>query len=63
MFVNKFITTYSILNDYNKKLLDTLINNREALIKNVTIVLPDTGNELMGKLKLLQSEADYKAGK
>ena len=42
IFLGKFISTYTVLNTYNKTLLDTLINNQEALIKNVTIVLPDS---------------------
>lgn len=61
VFVDKFIATYSTLNAYNKTLLDTLINNREALVKDVTIVLPDSGTELMKKLQLVKTEAEFKA--
>lgn len=42
VFLSKFISTYSVMNTYNKVMLDTLINNKEALIKNVTVVLPDS---------------------
>lgn len=61
VFLGKFVATYQTLNSYNKLLLDTLINNREALIKNVTVVLPDSGTTLMRQLNLLKSEAEWKA--
>lgn len=62
VFVNRFISTYQRLNDYNKRLLDTVINNREALIKNAKIVLPDSGTDLLRRMDLVESEAEYKAG-
>lgn len=61
VFLGKFIATYQTLNNYNKTLLDTLINNREALIKNVTVVLPDSGANLMKPLNLIKTEAEWKA--
>jgi len=61
VFLSKFIATYNTMNTYNKTLLDTLINNREALIKNVTIVLPDSGTNLMKQLNLVKTEAEWKA--
>jgi len=42
IYINKFLIDYSYLNDYNKKLLDTLINNKEALVKEAYVVIPDT---------------------
>ena len=42
VFIGKFIQSYTVLNDYNKVFLDTLLNNKDALIKNVTVVLPDS---------------------
>jgi DNA repair exonuclease SbcCD ATPase subunit len=42
VFVNKFILSYTTLNNFNKIFLDTIINNKDALIKNVTVVLPDS---------------------
>lgn len=62
VFLEKFISTYQILNAYNKTLLDTLINNQEALIKNVTVVLPDSGTNLMKQLNLVKTEAEWKSG-
>jgi Rps23 Pro-64 3,4-dihydroxylase Tpa1-like proline 4-hydroxylase len=61
VFLGKFVSTYQTLNAYNKTMLDTLINNREALIKNVTVVLPDSGTSLMKQLNLVKTEAEWKA--
>jgi hypothetical protein len=62
IFLGKFSQTYTILNQYNKILLDTLINNKEALIKNATVVLPDSGSQLLRKLQLIKTEAEWKSG-
>jgi hypothetical protein len=43
IFINKFLNNYAILNEYNKRVLDTLINNKEIIIKNSQVVIPDTG--------------------
>lgn len=61
VFLGKFIDSYTLLNEYNKVMLDTLINNREALIKNVTIVLPDSWTNLMKKFELVKTEAEFKS--
>ena len=58
IFLDKFTAMYTSLNAYNRKLLDTLTSNREALIKNVTVVLPDSGNDFMNKLNLLKKASD-----
>ncbi|HRI35587.1 MAG TPA: hypothetical protein PK765_00485 [bacterium] len=63
VFLSKFAATYTTLNNYNKVLLDTLINNKEALVKRATIVFPDSGTNLLQSLKLVESEADYKANR
>jgi len=42
IYINQFLREYSLLNDYNKKLLDTLINNKNAIIKEAYVVIPDT---------------------
>ena len=60
VLLNKFIESYAILNQYNKQLIDTLINNRDALIKGATVVLPDSGSELLPGLDLLVTESQYK---
>lgn len=60
-YVERFQRGYTILQTYNKKILDTLINNRNAIIKQVVVVIPDSGTELIKKLNLISTEADYKA--
>lgn len=60
-FLEKFSSSYNTLQGENAKILDTLINNREAIIKRATVVVPDSGTELMRKLNLIQTEAEYKA--
>lgn len=61
VFLGKFIQSYKLLNDYNKVLLDTLINNKEALIKNVTVVIPDSWSNLLKKFEIVKTEAEFKA--
>lgn len=62
VFLDKFVATYQALNAYNLKLLSTIDNNKEALIKNVTVVLPDSGSEFMKKLELLRNQSDAAQG-
>jgi hypothetical protein len=59
-YIERFQRGYGILQGQNKKILDTLINNREALIQKAVVVIPDSGSELAKKLGLVISEADYK---
>ncbi|MDQ7010029.1 MAG: hypothetical protein Q9M94_07100 [Candidatus Gracilibacteria bacterium] len=56
IFINQYIKQYYALNNSNKKLLDTLINNKNAIIKNTKIVIPDTGIEGLRKLNLIVDE-------
>lgn len=63
IYINQFLREYQILNDYNKKLLDTLINNKNAIIKNSYVVIPDTWTDLLRQYNLLIEEADYKANR
>jgi len=61
IFINKFITQYAFLNEYNKQLLDTLINNKDALSKNSFVVIPDSGDDFLRELDLILDESEYKA--
>jgi len=61
IFINQYLKQYQNLNNSNKKLLDTLINNKEAIIKNTKIVIPNTGIKTLRKLDLIVDEKDYKA--
>jgi len=60
VFINQLINQYTYLNSYNKILLDTLINNKEAIIKDAYIVIPDSGTQLLKSLNLIYSEANFK---
>ncbi|MDD2516204.1 MAG: hypothetical protein PHF46_01150 [Candidatus Gracilibacteria bacterium] len=61
VFTGRFIRSYTILNEYNKQILDALINNKDALVKNVKVVLPSTGTSIIKELKLIETESQYKA--
>ena len=61
VFINEFLKEYVLLNKYNKVLLDLLINNKEALIKDASVIIPNNG--WINSLKsfwLLFDEADIK---
>lgn len=61
IYINQFLADYNALNEYNKKLLDTLINNKTALIKDAYVVIPDTWVEFLRDFNLLYNESEYKA--
>lgn len=61
VFINQFIKQHNFLNNYNKVMLDTLINNKEAIINQSYVVIPDSGDQLLRPLELLFNEADFKA--
>lgn len=61
IYNNQFIKQYNYLNNYNKLVLDTLINNKDIIIKNSYVVLPDSGTSLLKNLNLILDEKDYKA--
>jgi hypothetical protein len=42
IYINHFLSDYVSLNDYNKKLLDTLINNKDAIVKEAYVVIPSS---------------------
>jgi len=60
IYINQFLRDYMILNEYNKKLLDTLINNKDAIVKQSFVVIPNTWVELLRELDLLYDEVEYK---
>lgn len=61
VYLQRFQRAYGILQSQNKILLDTLINNREALIKRSTVVIPDSGSDLLKKMGLIQTEEESKS--
>jgi hypothetical protein len=61
VYLQKFKQSYQALQSRNLKLLDTLSVNKEPLIKRSTVVIPDSGSDIVKQLKLIQSEADFRA--
>lgn len=61
VFINQFITQYQFLNNYNTGILDTVINNKEAIINQSYVVIPDSGSEYLRPLELIFDEAEIKA--
>ena len=60
VYINHFLNEYNYLNKYNKLLLDTLINNKDALIKNSFVVIPDSGTQLLKNFNLIYDESEFK---
>jgi len=60
IYINHFLSEYNYLNKYNKLLLDTLINNKDALIKNAYVVIPDSWSALLKKFDLIYDEKQIK---
>ncbi len=63
VYLERFQRAYGILQWQNKIVLDTLINNREALIKRSVVVIPDSGADLLRKMGLIQTEEEAKSSK
>ncbi len=60
VYINHFLRQYDFLNKYTKIILDTLINNKEAIINKWRIVLPDSWDSLIKKFDLIYSEEEWK---
>ena len=60
IFINQYIKQYDFLNNYNKKVLDVLLTNRNAIIKSSYVVIPDTGSEVLRDMNLLITEQEFK---
>jgi hypothetical protein len=60
VFINQFIKQHAFLNNYNKWILDTLINNKEAIINQSYVVIPDSGDQYLRPLELIFDEAEIK---
>lgn len=61
VFINQFLKQHAFLNNYNKGILDTLINNKEAIINQTYVVIPDSGDQYLKPLELIFDEAEIKA--
>ncbi len=60
VFINQFLKQHQFLNNYNKTVLDTLINNKKALIQESFVVLPDSGTQFLKPLDLILDESEFK---
>ena len=58
VYLEKFRKSYATLQTKNLQLIDILMSNREALIMRTTVVIPNSGNDIMKTLKLIQTESD-----
>lgn len=63
VFINNFLSNYNSINNYNKLLLDTLINNKDIITKWSYVVIPDSWDDLIWNFGLIISESDYKTKK
>lgn len=63
IYLERFEKSYNVLQNKNLKIIDILTQNRDALIKNATVVIPQSGTDIVKELWLIQSESDYKAQK
>ncbi len=61
IFINQYIKQYEYLNNYNKSVMDALINNKDIISKNSYVVIPDTWTKVLKKMNLIISEKDFKA--
>lgn len=59
VYLEKFKKSYTTLQIKNLKLIDTLVNNKDALIKRSTVVVPNSGSDIIKTLKLIQTESEY----
>jgi len=56
VFINQFLAQYSFLNNYNSGILDTIINNKQQIIDQTYVVIPDTGSEYLRPFNLIFDE-------
>ena len=63
IYLENFRTSYTALQVRNLRLIDVLSNNRDALIKRSTVVIPDSGTDIIRTLKLIQTEAEASVAK
>jgi hypothetical protein len=63
IYLQRFQKSYIALQVRNLKVIDALSNNRDALIKRSTIVIPDSGTDIIRTLKLIQTETEANIAK
>jgi len=50
VYLEKFKKAYTLLQAKNKKLLEALVSNRDALIRRTTVVIPSSGTNILKEL-------------
>lgn len=60
VFINQFLKQYSFLNSYNAGILNTLVTNKEAIINQTYVVIPESWSEYLKPLELIFSESELK---
>lgn len=50
IYLERFERSYRALQNKNKKVLDAVLNNREAIIRQNIVVIPDTGTDIIKEL-------------
>lgn len=63
IYLETFQKSYTALQIRNLQLIEALVNNRDALVKRSSIVIPASGTDIIRTLKLIQTEAQAKAEK
>ena len=58
IYLENFQKSYIALQVRNLRLIDALSNNRDALVKRSTVVIPNSGTDIIRTLKLIQTEAE-----
>ncbi|MBS9784172.1 hypothetical protein KGV55_02365, partial [Candidatus Gracilibacteria bacterium] len=61
IYLGRFERSYIALQRKNKVLQNVLSQNRQAISKNVTVVIPEVGAEIVKELGLIESESDKQA--
>lgn len=60
VFINQFLKQYNFLNSYNAGILNTLTTNKQAIINQTYVVIPESGSEYLKPLELIFSESELK---
>jgi hypothetical protein len=60
VYIERFREIYTKMQAKNRNLLDTLTNNKDALVKNTTVVVPTSGSEILKELGVIKTEEEIK---
>ena len=60
VFINQFLKQYTFLIEYNQGILDTIKLNKQAIIDESYVVVPNSGGAYLEPLNLLYQENDLK---